>query len=267
MAYFKDIYKILTLQFELLDRFSDIIHFSTTRIYGEDKNFSMSFYDNQKDLLKGPTPREILAESLGIKPYQFVFCRQIHSDNITIINSIKDDTGFYEKSNAIAETDGLITSAKNICLVAQTADCVPVLLYDPVKHIVASIHSGWRGTAKQILKKAIIRMQNEFMCEPADIICCIGPSAGPCCYEVGEDVLSSFYSGFNNPDEFFIPLAKGKYRADLWKANKSIVLSCGLSEANIETSEICTMCNSDMFYSARVHKEKAGRMATGIMMV
>lgn len=267
MVYFKEKYKILTLQFELLDRFPGIIHFSTTRIYGENKNFSMSFYANQKELLRGPTPKEILAESFGIQPSQFVFCRQIHSDNIAIINSVKDDMGFYEKKNALIETDGVITTSRNICLVIQTADCVPVLLYDPVKHIAASIHSGWRGTAKHILKKAIIRMQNEFMCEPADIICCIGPSAGPCCYEVREDVLSSFYSGFNNPKEFFIPLAKDKYRADLWKANKSMALSCGLSETNIETSEICTICNSDMFYSARVHKEKAGRMATGIMMV
>jgi polyphenol oxidase len=267
MAYFKEIYKILTLQFELLDRFPEVVQFSTTRIYGEDKNFSMSYYANQKDILKNATPKEILAESFEIAPSHFVFCRQTHSDNISVINSVKDDNGFYDKNNAIVDTDGLITSSKNICLVAQTADCVPVLLYDPIKHIAAAIHSGWRGTAKQILKKAINKMQNEFMCEAGDIICCIGPSAGPCCYEVGEDVQSAFSGEFINPDEFFIPLSKGKYRADLWKANKSLALSCGIPELNIETSEVCTICNSDMFYSARVHKENTGRMATGIMMV
>ena len=227
----------------------------------------MSFYANRKEMLTGPTPKEILSESFGIQPSQFVFCRQTHSDNIAIINSVKDDMGFYEKKNAVVETDGIITSSRGICLVIQTADCVPVILYDPVKHIAASIHSGWRGTARHILKKAIVRMQNDFMCEPSDIICCIGPSAGPCCYEVGEDVLTAFYKEFLNPEGLFIQFSKNKYRADLWKTNKSMAIESGIKEANIETAEICTICNSDMFYSARVHKENAGRMATGIMML
>jgi hypothetical protein len=265
MAWYEEINGIKLLRFSLLEPFTnDILHFSTTRQGVNSAVFSMGSPGDENDILSVRS-REMLADALSVSPGQFVFCRQTHSDHVRIIHHIQDDNGFYSKKTAIQDNDSLITGEKNILLISLTADCVPILLYDPVKHIVASVHSGWRGTAKKILGKTIAEMMKSFSCLPTDILCCIGPSAGPCCYEVGEDVLTEFKQ-FQQKEKLFRKHKENKYLLDLHETNRQLALMCGIPDSHIEKAGICTMCSNGLYHSARTGGPGSGRMATGIML-
>ena len=258
MAYYEEINGIKLLRFSLLQPFTkSILHFSTTRHGVNGAPFSMGSPGDENDVLSVRS-REMLAEAMSVSPQQFVFCRQTHSNHVRIIRHIHNDNGFYSKQTAIQDNDSLITAEKNILLISLTADCVPVLLYDPEKQIIASVHSGWRGTARNILGRTIDEMMRSFSCLPADLFCCIGPSAGPCCYEVGENVWSEF-SQFQQKETIFRKHNGNKYLLDLHEANRQIALSYGIPDAQIEKAGICTMCSNGLYHSARVDGPGSGR--------
>lgn len=266
MAYYEEINGIKILRFRLLDPYTnEVLHFSTTRRFSNGNEFSMGSPGDENNRLSQQC-REQLAMALSVRSSQFVFCRQTHSDHVQEVNELKTDNGFYSKHNAVQDCDALLTNKKDICLMALTADCVPVLLYDTKQNVIASVHSGWRGTARKILAVTIAKMRERFNSNPANLICCIGPSAGPCCYEVGGDVKKAFSMTLTDCSPFFAAEKNGKYLLDLHEANRQIALSCGIPDAKIEKSGICTLCNDDLYHSARRHGKNAGRMATGIML-
>ena len=162
------------------------------------------------------------------------------------------------------EVDGLITDKKNKALSLYFADCTALFLYDPIKNVIGDIHSGWRGTVQKIGMVAVQKMQEEYNCNPEDIICCIGPTIRQCHFQVEEDVKDLFMQAFN--DESIIKVGevvdgKQKYYIDAVKANINMMKSCGLKEENIIDSGICTVCNSDILHSYRTEKQNAGRNA------
>jgi polyphenol oxidase len=148
------------------------------------------------------------------------------------------------------------------------ADCVPLLLFDPVKKVVAVIHAGWRGTVQHITSNTIKVMIDRFGSNPADILAGIGPSIGPCCYEVGEEVKAVVHESFGTTEGYLVsqPHSEKPY-FDLWYANQKQLIELGLKPENIETSQICTKCNHRMFYSSRADKGVTGRFAAGIFLV
>ena len=148
----------------------------------------------------------------------------------------------------------------------QVADCVPILLYNSKKKVIAAVHSGWRGTAKAILVKTIEMMINNYGCEPSSIIAGLGPSIGSCCYTVSSDVYDAFNS-FTWKEKVFRSGADKLLKLDLWNANKELLLAAGILEKNIELSNLCTQCISGVFYSSRAGKGNTGRMAAGIMLI
>jgi YfiH family protein len=140
-----------------------------------------------------------------------------------------------------------------------TADCVPILLYDTKKEVVAAIHAGWRGTHMHIVTKTVQKMIDTFNSNPKDIIAGIAPSIGRCCYEVGEDVAEHFFDmpqSFTRKDE--------KYMLDLPLINKEQLLIAGLKEESIEMSHICTSCNVERFFSYRKEQGCSGRFMSTI---
>jgi len=145
------------------------------------------------------------------------------------------------------------------------ADCVPVILFDPVKKVSAVIHAGWRGTVKHITSNTVKTMTDRFGCDPADIIAGIGPSIGPCCYEVGEEVRTVVEQSFGTTRDYLVTKNHSdKPHFDLWYANHKQLTDSGVKPENIETSELCTRCNSQIFYSSRADKGITGRFAAGI---
>ncbi len=183
--------------------------------------------------------------------------KQTHSCNIKTIKS-EEPLIFGE---GFQDVDGLITKEKNKILSLTYADCIPLYFYDPVKNIIAEVHSGWRGTYQKIGAIAVKKLKDEFGVNTKDLICCMGPSIRDCCFEVKEDVKNMFYEEFKYTGRIdeIIKCKNSKYYIDTILINKIILKEEGLKEDNIIDSGICTKCNSDKLHSYRVEKEFTGR--------
>lgn len=198
--------------------------------------------------------KEKLAKELVIEEKNMFFVNQVHDKNIRIIDN--------DSTNSILEYDGLMTDCPGKMIATCYADCVPLLMFDPTKKVIASVHSGWKGTLKLIGKEAVKMMVEKYDSKIEDILVGIGPSIGPCCFEVNEDVYEQFRK--------ILPVGafkdKGKMFVDLWNSNIQIFLDAGIKRENIECKGICTACNSDRFYSFRKGDKDKGRMAAYIML-
>jgi YfiH family protein len=243
------------LKFKNLNQLG-VFHFTTTR-QGWGKNGYARFTGDKAESYQ--PYREELARAIGISRQQLIFPRQVHGHRIVVVD--------HPVSSEIAGTDALITNRQGICICVQTADCVPILIYDPRQQVVAAVHSGWRGTVSKIVAKTIHRMQLEFDSEPEDLISGIGPSIHHHVYEVGQDVVVQVRDNFQNFKELLKPsVHEGKAFFDLWGANKTLMTESGMKEENIEIMGMCSWSHDWLFYSARRDGAATGRMATGIML-
>ncbi len=255
-------------KFEIFNQFHEVKHFVSGRNGGlskgscESLNLGFGTHDDPEVVLQN---RYILSEATGIPLDWFVFPKQTHSANIKIVNNTHLGLGAFSRNNAIDNTDALITNSKNICIVIQVADCVPVLLFDNENSVIATIHAGWRGTAKEITKLTLEKMQTTFGTKPENIIAAIGPSIGKCCYEVGDEVIETFRSKSALYDQA-ISIVNKNFHLDLWKANELQLITSGVKQENIEIAGICTKCNSQLFFSSRQGNGDSGRFVAGIML-
>jgi len=223
--------------------------------------------------------REKFFHAIGATDLRAMTLRQIHSD---IPHRVETPLA---KSTDPAQGDALFTRERGILLAVQTADCVPILLADTRLHAVAAIHAGWRGTLRRIAAKTLGRMQMDFGTHPEDVIAALGPSIGRCCYEVGEEVAREFNAQFPNAREWFEgpfeTLASGendpnwlpwltmkppghappplRVNLDLIAANRAILAEAGVPVARIFSSDLCTACRTDLFFSYR-REQATGRM-------
>jgi YfiH family protein len=229
--------------------------------------------------------RQLLAEAVSGSPATpIVMLRQIHSGLLVIPTP---ETAARPSPTA-CKGDGLITQQPGILIGVQTADCVPVLVADRKRKVVAAFHAGWRGTVKRIVENGIGRMRLEFGSRPQDLIAAIGPAIGPCCYSVGEEVLSEFESQFpyerqlfhevydTNPVRTRYPMLFLTQRApghspmgpslhlDLVEANRRQLLAAGLKPNAIQSAGGCTACQPQTFFSHRASCGRAGRMLSVI---
>lgn len=262
--------QILLYSFHNMSQYHEITHFISTRIGGFSEgqysslNLGMKVNDKPEIVIKN---RKLLAEAVSIPLQNFVIPSQSHTSNVAIINTSHKGMGVFDKDTAILETDAMITNEKEICLVVFGADCVPMIFYDPIKKVIAVAHAGWKGTVNKIAASVINKMQNSFSCHCSDIIASIGPSIGPCCYSIGDEVKDLVKKSFM--ENYKLVLKKNNNNQDifdLWYANKLIMLEEGIPEKNIETANSCTSCKKETFYSHRAEQGKTGRFAIGIMM-
>ncbi|MFO7873310.1 MAG: peptidoglycan editing factor PgeF [Bacteroidales bacterium] len=256
--------------FDKLSEFDTIKHFVSTRkggiSQGHFSSLNIGFHvgDNNFRVLQN---RRALADALDLDLLSFTMANQTHSGNVNIVGASNRGSGAVDKESALANTDGMITNVPNICLGVQVADCVPVLLYDPVKKVIAALHAGWRGTLRKIIPKAIDKMLQHYDCRTDNILACLGPSNGPCCYEVGDDVFREARITLGSVKDIIKPAkTPGKHIFDQWEANKQQLLDCGIKEEHIEQADICTQCNHDNFYSSRTDQGVTGRFLAGIML-
>lgn len=155
--------------------------------------------------------------------------------------------------NKYPHCDGLVTNRSSLYLAVTVADCTPVVLYDTKNNVIAGVHAGWRGTAAKIAVNALKTMSHRYSTIPSDVVAFIGPSAGGCCYEVGEEVAKSF------PKECITPLKNKKYLLDVKKTNLLQLLENGLQESHIEVHSDCTIHNKE-YHSYRRDGAQSGRM-------
>jgi len=257
--------KLTFLQFANLNHFPELFHFSTTRDGGiSTENYSsLNLGFNSGDLHENVIGNRIrLCAALHIMPDQLVFPKQTHTATIKMITAGFFDRDKEAQKDFLNETDAVITDIQGACVAVKTADCVPVLLYDPKRKVVAAVHAGWRGTVQNIVLVTIHKMIKEFGTDPSDLIAGIGPSISPEVYEVGEEVWKQFDTEFylaSNPEK------ADKKLLDLWSANYQQLIKAGVPAEQIEVARTCTLSDPDQFFSARRDGIKTGRMATGIM--
>ena len=177
--------------------------------------------------------------------------RQVHSNRSVEAGEVALEVA--------VDADGLMTRQPSILIGIQTADCIPVLVADPVNRAVAAFHAGWRGTVARIVELGIVRMQAEFGSDPADLFAAIGPGIGPCCYTVGEEVRTHFGANFSYAEELFQE-RDGALIVDLVEANRRQLLAAGLAADSISVVGGCTACQQESFYSHRASGGHAGRM-------
>lgn len=200
-----------------------------------------------------------LAEILDIQYNQLVFPRQTHTNCVAEIADVP--------KTEISETDALVTSQKDICLCVQTADCVPILLFDPIKKVISAIHAGWRGTVKKIVEIAVQKMTDNYGSSQENILALIGPSIGPDVYEVGDEVVKQVRENIPNAGKTLYKNSKGKSHFNLWDANRQLLLNAGIKSKNIETAGECSFTENTKYFSARRDGVDTGRMVSGIMLL
>ena len=253
-------------RFKNLSEFNDLEHFVSTRKGGFSKPpFEFNNMSLECNDIHTIINRKELSEILNLPLENFVYQYQTHTKNVIIINQSHKGRGTTDINDALQDNDAMITSEKQICIVAMAADCVPVLLFDSENKIVAAIHSGWKGTIQEITKTTVQKMIDEFNSKPENIFAGIGPSIGKCCYEIGNEVAEKIKSKLEYSDKvLFFNNKTQKFHFDLWLANKLQLEKIGINTKNIEIAEICTKCNQDFYYSAR--NNDLGRFSAGIFL-
>jgi polyphenol oxidase len=222
--------------------------------------------------------------ALGAGKMRLAALRQIHSDILHVVGAAA-----FPQGQQGPKGDALITREPGVLLTIQTADCIPILFADTRQRAVAAVHSGWRGTAQRIAEKTLGRMQMEFGTRPQDVIAALGPGIGGCCYEVGHDVVKEFTAKFPNAREWFADpidaLENGdndpnwlpwltmrppghapptpRAHLDLIAANRAILEGAGIAPKNISSSDFCTACRRDLFFSYR-REQITGRLMAAI---
>lgn len=232
--------------------------FTNDAVGGFDKSDSLEQIEDKKNLtLEFSKKRAVELSGKGFESVLTIL--QCQRENLLVVRNDMDEK--YLPPADTIRCDGIITDKPGILLGIKTADCLPVLICDPIKKVAGAVHAGWMGSYKRILIKAVKRMQKEFGCNPENIMLAMGPSARACCYEVGEEFLERFDS---HKDEIIIK-KNGKLYFDNIKYNRLQAKALGIDENNISITENCTMCDSEEnFYSYRKHGEHCGRMLSYI---
>ena len=225
-------------------------------------NFAVGLGDNRDSEEKVRRNHDIAASVFGLTGASVCRTWQTHSDTVELAGGIEDFGRGVTAPAYDHPVDGLVTARRGLLLSVRTADCVPVLLYDPSSNICAAVHSGWRGTYKRISSVAIDKMVAAGASR-GSIIAAVGPCAGACCYEVGAELYESFTALSHDYSRFFVPVGE-KYRLDLSGLNAAVLSESGVSGGRISECRICTCCNTDMFFSHRVSGNDRGTMASFI---
>ncbi len=236
-------------------------------------NLSFMEWDAKENVTEN---RQLFQSAVGAKDFTLVAMKQIHSTLVRLFSSAPARP---------CKGDGSATNEPGVLLAVQTADCVPILLVDPKKRAVAAVHAGWRGTLARITQKTAGRMRYEFGSNPADLLAAIGPSIGPCCYEVGAEFVPKFTAQFADAHDYFDEPRSGEepnplqwlnmappghqpppenVHLDLRKANRSQLLAAGLRAQNIFVSNLCTACHTELFFSYRKEGAVSGRLLSVI---
>lgn len=205
--------------------------------------------------------------ALGFAPERLVLSCQTHTTNIRVVTEADAGKG-YDRERDYRDIDGIMTNVPGIVLMTSYADCVPLFFFDPVRRVVASSHSGWRGTVARMGRCTVEAMRETYGCHPEDLLAGIGPSICSDCYEVSEDVAEEFGREFGTESNGCVmegilshTIGKpGKYQLNLQQANQRILTEAGVLPEHITVTDVCTCCNKDVLFSHRGSHGRRGNM-------
>lgn len=204
-----------------------------------------------------------ICNALSMPLAQVVFSRQIHETTVRYVTEADRHTLF---EPVPYDADGLITDRPDVPLIIFTADCVPILLHDPVRRAVGAIHAGWRGTVADIAGEGVRQMVTQLGCRAADIHAAIGPCISVCCFETGPEVPAAVRELLGPAAERWIMPRGEKAMVDLKGVNSALLIRAGILPEHIDVSPECTMCRSDKYWSHRATDGNRGSQATLIML-
>lgn len=260
--------QLTVISYQLFEKYNEIAHFCTSREGGvsvgnfASLNLSPFSGDNPVHIAEN---QRILCTELGIDSNRLIFPYQTHGTEISEIGEAFFNLLIDERSKYLNGVDALITNLAGVCIGVTTADCVPLLFFDPAKKAVAVAHAGWRGTCARIAEKTVLAMVQKFNCKPSDILVTIGPSISAKVYNVGKEVVENFEkAGFDVSE--IVQIRNNIFYLDIWKANQQSLEKAGIMPENIEVSGICTFTEHEKFFSARRLGINSGRMLSGIML-
>lgn len=203
--------------------------------------------------------------AVGTDADHMVFSSQVHGDVVRVCTAADGGLGLSRMEDY--EADGLVTDVPGLCLVVFSADCLPLLLHDPVRRVAAAVHAGWRGTALGIAERAVEKMRDLYGCDPGNIRAAIGPCISKCCFETDEDVPNAMTAALGAGALKFIEMREGaKFRVDLKGLNALRLERAGLDPERIAVSPECTVCRSDKYWSHRVTGGERGSQAAVIQL-
>ena len=206
--------------------------------------------------------RSILARGFGTTLDRFLTVTQVHGTDLLVIDSPNPEFSHFLK----IECDGIVTNQPGLMIAVCVADCVPILLHDPVRQVVAALHAGWQGTVGNIAGKGVEAMASMFGSNPGDILAAIGPAISTCCYEVDAPVRDAFRKAGAAWDLHAVASGEGKWQLDLAGANRRQLIDAGLLPGRIESETLCVCCSQELFFSYRRDGGDTGRQAGFIML-
>jgi YfiH family protein len=223
---------------------------------------SLSFsYQKESEAIVDENFRRFCAAN-GLPFESLALTHQTHTANVAVLGAEYKNKG---RERSLRDTDGIVSAEQGLGLICFTADCVPILLVDPKAKVIGAVHAGWRGTVASIAREAVQKMV-ALGADPAEMMAAIGPSIGPCHFEVGPEVQAEFTARFGEALPFLPSQREGHSMIDLWQANRLVLLEAGLQNDRIFTANLCTYCNNSTFYSHRYTNGRRGSLIGAISM-
>jgi purine-nucleoside/S-methyl-5'-thioadenosine phosphorylase / adenosine deaminase len=203
----------------------------------------------------------LVAAELGVATGDLLLVKQVHGATVAVADADRPHPW------ARPMADAIVSDAPDTAVGVRVADCVPVLLAEDTGRAVAAIHAGWRGMQRRTVHAGVAALMERFGVRPERLIAAIGPSIGPCCYEVGEDTRRAFHDAGHHADlidRWFSARPAGKFHLDLWRATRDQLEGAGVPASRIHSANLCTKTHARAFHSYRADGEAAGRMLAAI---
>ncbi len=263
MSFYDKTVNGLTLHTSTLLEDLGVPHAFTTRMGGVSTDVFASL---NLGMNRGDDPEKVrenyrrVCGALGADMGKLAFSSQVHEDVVRRVSM--DDAGKGLDRKIDYNADGLTTNIPGMTLVTFGADCLTIMLYDPVKKVIANLHAGWRGTALGIVERAVEKMTTEYDSNAADIVAAIGPGISSCCFETHADVPDAMTTALGDEvTPFVVSLGDGKFKVDLKGINALRLKRCGVLTTKIDISPDCTMCSHEKYWSHRYTKGERGSQA------
>ncbi|HEV8297444.1 MAG TPA: peptidoglycan editing factor PgeF [Acidimicrobiales bacterium] len=216
-------------------------------------NLALHVGDDERRVMEN---RRRLCAALGAGSRALTLANQVHGYRVIVVDEEP------ASDEPVGDADALVTAIHGVLIAVLVADCVPIVVHDPVRRVVAVVHAGWRGTVARVVTHAVQTMADRFGCAPADMVAGIGPSIGPASYEVGADVIDAVHEAFPGVARELLPCGPDgrATHLDLWAANFDQLVALGVPSSAIEVSATDTRTNTAEFFSDRAARP-CGRFA------
>jgi polyphenol oxidase len=243
----------VAFRFAAFNRFP-IRHAMSGRLAGVEADGDVGHGPNTVDVVIERN-RAAFIEAAGFSMADLVISRQTHGTRVQVVDAADRGRGLFPAFDGFPATDAMVTNDPAVVLGTIVADCVPILLYDPQQHAIGLAHAGWRGTVGRIAADTVRTMTDAYGTDPGDVVAGIGPSIGPCCYEVGNDVIEAWRKSKVAGLGRAVRERGTGYHFDLWAANRLVLVQAGVPAKQIEYSAHCVRCDHERFFSYRAARQ------------